>query len=430
MRDVCSPAARATATGAARVPLVLTTRVHVHVGRCPARPTRLWLPQSPSRRARRPARRSPPARRRAAGCGTRLSAAWPAPAGGAATSGVASVTPCAGRATAPGDQFARLPQGDVHSPVVAAEFGEFAGAVERIDDPHPLGREPTGLSTPSSDSTASPGRRWRAPPSGSRGSACPPQTFARCASRRRAHHARRAAARRPLWPVARRPSSHRSVVTAGSPACSTTMSRQLVCCAVRGQPQVGILRPLIGAVDPGEMCDLARAGLGVQPFGSRRRSPRAACRRTSRRSRCPASVCHLARQLAVLGERADRGHQHDLTGVGHQRRDMRQSAQVLGPVGHGEPEVGVEAVAQVVAVENVCGNPISSSFCSTSIATDDLPEPDKPGEPHRPALAQPVVGGDTAIRWRTVLGLRRARRDVAAGSCRPRRCRWCPGRSG
>ena len=33
------------------------------------------------------------------------------------------------------DEFAGLPQRDVHGPVIAIEFGELAGAVERVDDP-------------------------------------------------------------------------------------------------------------------------------------------------------------------------------------------------------------------------------------------------------------------------------------------------------
>jgi hypothetical protein len=37
------------------------------------------------------------------------------------------------------DQLARLPQRDVHRPIFAAQLGKLAGAVERIDDPHPLG---------------------------------------------------------------------------------------------------------------------------------------------------------------------------------------------------------------------------------------------------------------------------------------------------
>ena len=36
-----------------------------------------------------------------------------------------------------GDQVAVLPQRDVDGPVVARRLGELAGAVERVDDPHP-----------------------------------------------------------------------------------------------------------------------------------------------------------------------------------------------------------------------------------------------------------------------------------------------------
>ena len=66
-------------------------------------------------------------------------------AGGGVTVGVASVIPCAGRATAPATSSPDLPQRDVHGPVVAAQFGELPGAVERVDDPHPLGGEPDGV---------------------------------------------------------------------------------------------------------------------------------------------------------------------------------------------------------------------------------------------------------------------------------------------
>ena len=58
----------------------------------------------------------------------------------------------------------------------------------------------------------------------------------------------------------------------------------------------------------------------------------------------------------MFGERADRRHQHDLAGVGQQRRHMRQPAQVLGAVGHGKTQVGIQTMTQIVAVENVSGN--------------------------------------------------------------------------
>ena len=35
-----------------------------------------------------------------------------------------------------------LPQRDVHRPVVASRRRELAGAVQRVDDPHPVGLEP------------------------------------------------------------------------------------------------------------------------------------------------------------------------------------------------------------------------------------------------------------------------------------------------
>ena len=50
-------------------------------------------------------------------------------------------------------------------------------------------------------------------------------------------------------------------------------------------------------------------------------------------------------------ERRDEGAQHDQPGVGHQLGDLADAADVLDPVGIGEAEVLVEAVADVVAVE-------------------------------------------------------------------------------
>ena len=42
------------------------------------------------------------------------------------------------------DELPRLPQRDMDRPVVASQFGELPGAVERVDDPHPLGGQPDG----------------------------------------------------------------------------------------------------------------------------------------------------------------------------------------------------------------------------------------------------------------------------------------------
>ncbi len=65
-------------------------------------------------------------------------------------------------------------------------------------------------------------------------------------------------------------------------------------------------------------------------------------------------VVHAVSGQAPLGaERRDERHQHDQPGVDHQRRHLGDAADVLHPVGVGEAEVAVEAVAHVVAVEQV-----------------------------------------------------------------------------
>ena len=51
----------------------------------------------------------------------------------------------AGRLTAPAARWSGVPQRDVHCPVVASVLAELARAVERIDDPHPVGVEAAGV---------------------------------------------------------------------------------------------------------------------------------------------------------------------------------------------------------------------------------------------------------------------------------------------
>ena len=172
-----------------------------------------------------------------------------------------------------------------------------------------------------------------------------------------------------------------------------------------------VLLILVRAVDPGEVCDLPGSRLGVQPL---RVTPLAVLQRgvTEHLEEFEARLGgHLARQLAVLLQRADRGHQHDLAGVGEQGRDVRQPAQVLGAVGHREAEVGVEAVPQVVPVENVCGNALFEQLLLDEHRHRRLARSRQAGEPHGPALRQPVLGGAQRFVAHRV-GARRARRDV------------------
>ena len=46
-------------------------------------------------------------------------------------------------------------------------------------------------------------------------------------------------------------------------------------------------------------------------------------------------------------------HQHDQAGIGHQLGDLGDAADVFDAVGVGEAEVAVQAVADIVAIEQI-----------------------------------------------------------------------------
>ncbi len=126
-----------------------------------------------------------------------------------------------------------------------------------------------------------------------------------------------------------------------------------------------------------------------------------------------------ARQCAVLLQRADRGNQHDLPGVGEHGGDVGQPALVLGAIGHGEPQVGVQAVAQVVPVENVGGATLFEQLLLDEHRHRRLARPGQAGEPHGPALRQPVLGVAQRLVAHGVRDCDGARRDERAASCPP-----------
>ena len=59
----------------------------------------------------------------------------------------------------------------------------------------------------------------------------------------------------------------------------------------------------------------------------------------------------IAHEPPLGAERRDERAEHDQADVGHQLRHLADAADVLDPVGGGEAEILVEAVADVVAVE-------------------------------------------------------------------------------
>ena len=292
MREVCKPGGAGDRDRRRGIPFVLAAGVHVDVGRCPARPPRLWLPPIPSRPACRPARRGPRARWPAGGCATPRSAGVAGRGEVAGDVGRGQRNALRGKGDRARDELAGLPQRDVHGPVVAAEFGELAGAVERVDDPHPLGAAAgPGCRRPPRTAPRRRAARRPAPPSGSHGTACPPRPFARLHWRRRARRARRAAARRPRWPAARRPRGHCGRSSLRGFQQLDDQLGEFVGRAVRGEPQVGVLRPLIRAVDAGEVGDLTRSRLGVQaPSGSRRSQSSSGVSQNTSKKSSPASV--------------------------------------------------------------------------------------------------------------------------------------------
>ena len=159
---------------------------------------------------------------------------------------------------------------------------------------------------------------------------------------------------------------------------------------VRGEPQVRIRRPLIGTVDSGEVGDLSGACLGIQTLGIAAFAVGQRGVDEHLEEFDPGVGVNFSGKFAVLGQRTDCRNQHGQPGVGHQGRDVRQAAQVLGAVGHREPEVRVEAVSQVVPVENVGGTPMFEQRLFGQDRDRGLARTGQAGEPQRAPLSQPL----------------------------------------
>ena len=133
----------------------------------------------------------------------------------------------------------------------------------------------------------------------------------------------------------------------------------------------------------------------------------------------------IARDPVPVGPvRADHRHQRDEPGVGQQPGDLADAAHVLGPVGGREPEVGVEPVTQVVAVEHVGGTSVVEQARGDGVGDGRLARSGQPGEPHGRAGEPVALASASPGRPRT-----RARRPVRssraaqplAGAQHPRR---------
>ena len=136
---------------------------------------------------------------------------------------------------------------------------------------------------------------------------------------------------------------------------------------------------LVGVVDAGEARELARARLGVEAL--RVAAPRNLERRVDedldeREAGC---VVQRAGRVASGPVRADERDERDDAGVGEEAGHLADPPHVLGAVVGGEPEVAVQSVAQVVAVERVREHAARGEATrATRDAIVDLPEPERP----------------------------------------------------
>ena len=149
---------------------------------------------------------------------------------------------------------------------------------------------------------------------------------------------------------------------------------------------LGVLRRLVRRVDAGEVLQFAATRLAVQPLHVARLGDR------ERRVHVHLEELALAEQRtrhAALGaERRDERHQHDQAGVGHQLRHLGDATDVLDSIGVGEAEVAVQAVAHVVAVEQVGVSPERQQLLLDQVRDRRLAGAREAGEPqHRGPLA-------------------------------------------
>ena len=115
--------------------------------------------------------------------------------------------------------------------------------------------------------------------------------------------------------------------------------------------QVGLLRRLVRAVHAGEVLDGAGAGLFIQPLGV---ALHADLDGGIDEDFQEFALAHqLTRHAAFGAERRDEGGQHDQAGIHEQLGGLAHAADILHPVGIGEPQVLVQAMADIVAVQQI-----------------------------------------------------------------------------
>src|SRR4029079_17348269 len=110
-----------------------------------------------------------------------------------------------------------------------------------------------------------------------------------------------------------------------------------------------MFRWLVRAVDAGKVLELAGPCLGIKSFDIA--LLRFGERRIDENLEELPFRDHPANHVALSPERRNEGGEHNQARVSHQSRHFADAADVFDPVRFGEAEVAIEAVADVVAVE-------------------------------------------------------------------------------
>src|SRR5581483_2024129 len=177
--------------------------------------------------------------------------------------------------------------------------------------------------------------------------------------------------------------------------------------------ELGLLRRLVRRRDAGELGDLPGAGLRVQALHV---AALALLDRTVDEDLDEVARLHDgAHAVAVAPVRRDERRQVDDAGVGEELCDLADAADVLRPVLGREAEVGVQAVADVVAVEDVRAHAAVPERLFDRDRNRRLARPREAGEPHGAAL---VAGDLLAIVARDVSRMPDDVRRLALGGRR------------
>src|SRR5690606_19161562 len=114
---------------------------------------------------------------------------------------------------------------------------------------------------------------------------------------------------------------------------------------------LGIFRPLIVGRDTGEILDLAGPRLFIKPLDVARLADFE--RGVDKNLEKLILLHERARHLPLALEGRDEGDEGDQPGIDHQPRRFTDAADILDPVRIGEAKILVEAVADVIAVEQI-----------------------------------------------------------------------------